>query len=129
MTRRASKIEVELFGGLGNQLFGYFAGKYLAQENKAILILRFKRPHPAETIHVGSISELNLDGMFLQDNRSGIYRFFDRITNRMSRTSPTFARINCWLRRIYYSDTLGFDSNIAGLKSPIKISGYFQTWK
>jgi hypothetical protein len=129
MTSKTNKVEVELVGGLGNQLFGYFAGKYLAKVNDSDLHLRIMKTNPGETLHGGSILELNLDGLFLRDRRIKLNKFFDRVLNKMSRTSATFARINSNLRHRYYSNAVGFDANIETLKSPIRISGYFQTWK
>jgi hypothetical protein len=129
MTRTPKKVEVELIGGIGNQLFGYFAGRYLAKANSSVLHLRIMKPNVGETVHNGTIRELNLDGLFQDDNRGILKRFFDRMLDKMSRSNASFDRINSNLRNRYYSKTLGFDPKIESLRTITKISGYFQTWK
>jgi hypothetical protein len=129
MIHKKSKVEVELVGGIGNQLFGYFAGNYIANACNSDLHLRIMKPNHGETVHSGSICELNLQGIFLFDKSAKLSRALNRITKKMLRSSSAFARIYSNLSRSYNSNEIGFDKNIETLESPIRISGYYQTWK
>ena len=55
MNLTTKKIEVELVGGIGNQLFGYFAGRYLAKRNGSDLHLKIINPNLGETVNKGTI--------------------------------------------------------------------------
>ena len=44
-------VEVEIRGGLGNQLFSYFAGLYLSELNDSKLKLKICQPATNETVH------------------------------------------------------------------------------
>jgi len=124
-----NKVEVELVGGLGNQLFGYFAGRYLAKKNESKIFFRIMKPNFGETVHTGTIIDFNLDGSFIFDRGVKFHRLFDLAVNKISRQFNSLAWINSKIRRRYQSHTIGFDLNLDSLTAPVRISGYFQTWK
>lgn len=129
MNKTKDNIEVELVGGIGNQLFGYFAGKYLARLNESNLYLIMMKVNLGDTIHRGSIRELNLDGYFLNEDTAKIEKIFYRFIKRMSWPNSIFSKLIKSFFHRYYSGAIGFDKNIENLQAPVRLSGYFQSWR
>jgi hypothetical protein len=131
--KKKKVINLILFGGLGNQLFQYFAGQYLAQKADAVL---------------------KVDSTFSQYGRSGHSDWIDKITlpGYVSPEAPRFSwrylhsllkrRFRDFLGRIisakemklkmlhqYHSSAPGFDPELEQLKPPVTIVGFFQSWR
>jgi hypothetical protein len=123
-------VEVEIRGGLGNQLFTYFAGLYLSVLNDSKLRLKICQPAANETVHGDSISELNLKGdFFFEEKRNICERFTMRVIAKLARSIQFFSFIRLHLLRRYNSSEIGFDHNVKELKPPIVLMGYFQSWR
>ncbi len=133
---KKKSVTVVLAGGLGNQLFQYSAGAYLAHhlgvgltinatlsqfgrtghndwmdcfELGDIRIVRTKSPHKMEYLY--QLAKLRAQG------------FFAKASSRL--------RIDeYWRQNIYFrSKVIGFDPNLEFIKSPLTLSGYFQTYR
>lgn len=116
-------INIKLVGGIGNQLFGYFAGSYLAKFHNTNLILDVSDIRSGIGKHDVSIEKFNLPGKFIgMKFRSPLLH---RINNKLIRLTSPF-RLNS---RHYYSPAVGFDENLTSVIPGKKIHGYFQTYK
>jgi hypothetical protein len=123
-------VEVEIRGGLGNQLFSYFAGLYLSELNDSKLKLKICQPATNETVHGDSIAELNLKGdFFFEKERNLIEQFTKRLIAKLARSFRFFSFIRLHLSGQYNSNELGFDHKVKALKPPIVLTGYFQSWR
>jgi hypothetical protein len=117
-------------GGVGNQLFQFYAGAYLAHKSSSRLVLDLSRVGLSGTLHNSSIAELDLPfpTEFINYTPSRSNAFTWRVHQKICRESKVFGKISSKLMRIYQSPQLGFDLELRRLSSPINIRGYFQTW-
>ena len=124
------KVNVELMGGLGNQLFQFFAAKYVADRMNCDLLLRSNRIGFLESDHGYHLSNL------LQCNEYTSKQYkFPRI---MAYTSKVIEKIQRrfipdvlvqHLFKTYNSTVIGYDSKLEDLKPTITLRGYFQTYR
>lgn len=106
MTR---KTQINLVGGLGNQLFGYMAGKYLEEFCGHRVVFNTWHVSRGLTDHGVSLEGRGLPGDFI------------------SKPPPRrWARL---IQRPYRSKDLGWDPNLRILRRGRVVEGYFQTWK
>jgi hypothetical protein len=132
MSRKTKqRVEIELVGGLGNQLFGYFAGAYYAQKFNKNLIIDLTQVSLGLTNHGSELTSFKLSkthelikfkpGSIAKLNK----RFFDKL-------SIKFKFINYFrykLLGVYQSKEVGFDSFLEKRSEISRIQGYYQTWK
>lgn len=132
MSRKTKqRVEIELVGGLGNQLFGYFAGAYYAQKFNKNLIIDLTQVSLGLTNHGSELTSFKLSkthelirfkpGSIAKLNK----RFFDKL-------SIKFKFINYFrykLLGVYQSKEVGFDSFLEKQSEISRIQGYYQTWK
>ena len=124
-------VKVELIGGVGNQLFQYFAGRALAELHDVPLKLDISLIGINGTKHESSLSALNLSMDFIESPKKVIFRksFFGRAVAWIFRKTSLSRRFLMFFHRRYESPTLGYDLNLLRVRPPITISGYFQTKK
>ena len=130
------KIRIELHGGIGNQLFQYYAGMYLAARKKGQLILDCSHLASSWESHVvksnGSmkspLQQLGLPGKYVLQNK---FVFFFEKVHRYIRAKlgiTTHLSVPKILRNHYNSNQIGFDEKLEEIDAN-SIAGYFQTWK
>lgn len=124
-------VTVGLIGGIGNQLFQYYAGLYLANKNRTELILDFSKLGKAGTSHAGSIKDLDLAcvSQEYEPNGTKLAEIRWRLHQKLSRQFPSTRKLSIGLLGLYQSNVIGFDFELDKLESPIVIRGYFQTWR
>lgn len=104
-------VTVEIAGGLGNQMFQYAAARALALRHGAKLVL-------ATSFY-----------------RRGRHRSFELsrlpIEAEVGRTGglPGFGRLFRSKAPIYTEPHFHFDAGLATLKPPVRLKGYFQSWR
>ena len=123
------KVIINLQGGLGNQLFCYSAGYYVAKKSNLNLECRMTSEFNSIARDLTILSELKLPGLFtVSKNRS-------KTTNRilLQLQGKIINKVNNLLGRkksgLYVSDSLGYDSNLENFNGPVHLHGYFQTWR
>lgn len=128
---KKNNVTVGLIGGIGNQLFQYYAGLYLARKNCTELILDFSKIGKAGTNHAGSIKDLDFAYDFFEHESKGskLAEIRWRLHQKMSRDFSPIQKFSVGLLGIYQSNVIGYDSELEKLESPIVIRGYFQTWR
>ena len=126
-----TEVEVEIVGGLGNQLFGYAAGLFLSQKIGAQLKLNLTMVGVGGTHHGKSLqgfsipSELFVDRATFRDSHG----FLTRVSNKLARHSNLYMNLRNNLFGEYSATKLGFEENFWHLNKARKIKGYFQSYK
>lgn len=129
-------VVVEVEGGLGNTIFQYAAGKYLASKINTDVLINLKHIGNAKTNHGFYLNYIFPDVRFQENistNRFWLFQYIlknsDRLLNRLARRNKQFNKLCTTFFKIYRSPKIGYDSNLDSIKDPIAIRGYFQTWK
>jgi hypothetical protein len=118
-------ITAQLVGGLGNQLFTYYAAAALAAKRSVPL-----RIDPSRSAHGVSAQVFNLPGEWLPDRADGTshgrrHSLVSRLTRRITRQVPALGG----LLRYYESREPGEDPHLLEQGPGTTIRGYFQSWK
>jgi hypothetical protein len=123
--------EILLQGGVGNQLFQYFFGRYLVTELKKQVILNASRIESTNLTHPNSsLMSLNLLMPIKAITRISILKHKYSLLVKHQLNFKKLLRINS--SRIYTASTIGYDKNIHEIvlsKDYKYFSGYFQSWK
>jgi hypothetical protein len=128
MRRRDTKVEI--VGGLGNQLFGFTAGLFLAEKTKSKLVLDLSLVGIGGPDHGRSLENFQIPKMvFRKSNHYSKIRVrsLARLSNKISRHSSLFRLFRKVVLQEYTASELGFENNFWSLNSPKKLKGYFQT--
>jgi hypothetical protein len=124
----SSNINVVLAGGLGNQLFTFVAGLYLARLQGCNLRAYSAAKSKAYGIHGSTIERFDTSPwgeiVDTQFNESLSKRVQAQIISKTSSKSKLLRYAT-----YYRSDTIGFDSRLESLSPPITVKGYFQTYR
>lgn len=123
------RVKVELVGGVGNQLFQYFAGRALAELHSVPLVLDVSLIGVNGTKHKSSIDVFDFPMDFVNHSGKGYFRrsFLGRLISWLFRKSCAFRSLSLHLFHRFESSVLGYDENLLQVRPPITISGYFQT--
>jgi hypothetical protein len=125
------KLRVRLVGGVGNQLFGYYAGASLAGKLGLKLAVDLSWTHSKITSHASSIASFELPGIEApsEENRPLNRLLFAPGIRTLDRISHHFQPLKS-LRRIGdYSEQNGWIPEIFDSNPPRILWGYFQSWR
>jgi hypothetical protein len=123
-------IEIKMAGGIGNQLFQYFAGWSLANKLNTGIVLDYSQWSLHDTVHGETIEKFNLSGSFKSPKQFGfIARTLARTDRRLLRKYSLYRRVNAMCGKRWFATTIGYEENLKLLPSGSRISGYFQTWR
>ena len=124
-------VTAKLVGGIGNQLFIYFAGRFLSDSLNSPLELDLTLLDTDRTRHGVSIEDFsNLEGTFIRSGTSPrIMKASHALFTRLSKRLRFLEYLQLHFGGSYTSKVVGYDQNIACLQKPRKIQGYFQTWR
>jgi len=118
-------ITTKVVGGIGNQLFCYFAGFYLAKKLGSELKIDVSDIRNKRSVHDVSIEVLDLPGTFFEIPSSPVRILLSRVRNKLTRALPIF-RIS---KNSFTSIEIGFDRLLDKVTPPASIQGYFQSYK
>lgn len=118
-------ITTKVVGGIGNQLFCYFAGYYLTKKLGCELRIDVSDIRNKRSVHDVSIEALELPGDFFSNSNSSVQYFLSRVYNKINRAMPV-SRIS---KNSFISNKIGFDPLLDNVKFPASIRGYFQSYK
>lgn len=131
--KKKKTFKLILFGGLGNQLFQYFAGQYVANKHAANLKIDSTFSQFRRSGHSDWIGEMTLAGNITKDAPSHSFGYLESLIKR--RTRDLLARVfrskekQIKILRQYHSSVTGYDLELERTKPPATIVGYFQTWR
>ena len=125
------KVEIELVGGLGNQLFGYFAGAFYAQKFNKLLIVDLTQVSLGLTNHGSELTSFKLSKSYelIRSKPRGFARLIKRIFDKLSIKFKFIKYFRYKLLGVYQSKEVGFDSFLEKQSEISRIQGYYQTWK
>lgn len=129
MARKTERVTVYLFGGLGNQLFQYFAGLAIAESTGAKLYLKpFGQTSAVGREGEAGISALDMEGTLVSSKIPG--RLQEKLLRRFVTVVDRFGlRALSHKRGVFLSD----DPELPEMKSShhrhIRLMGYFQDSK
>jgi len=118
-------ISVRLFGGLGNQIFQYMAGKSLASERNFLLYVDTSWLQDGYTHLNSSVSEFQFykpDREYGQKHKNPPHLYLERFTTIAAREIPTVAN----LLKINAPKGAGFE-DLTGVKAGVQLRGYYQS--
>jgi hypothetical protein len=128
--RKNKPIRVRVSGGLGNQLFMYFAGFALSCHLEVPLETYRKLNDKAKDLHSGDLSEF---GISLLSDSKNIENISEKKSAKLQRKlSRNFWFSNRFCLRLlnhFESPDIGFDYRLFDLSPGVNIRGYFQTFK
>ncbi len=122
-------VTIQLVGGLGNQLFGYYAGKHIAGNLRSRLVLDISQKDLGVTAHGSSIKSFDLPEQVTIKPPSLQVRFFHVLLTKVSQIAPSLGLAMSRWDRIYTSSVIGLDPNIQRVRPGMLVRGYFQTYK
>lgn len=117
-------IQVQLVGGIGNQLFQYYLGKYLSIYKNSKLA--FVQPPPNKSHDLSSIEDFFTQETYLRKTSSPNYK--DRILRKTINWFPKLESNFLPYLHNFESKKVGMDSSVLKLSSKVNIHGYFQTY-
>lgn len=118
-----------LIGGLGNQLFIYFAALYYSDVTKSEVRLNLSTIGSGGTNHGRLISEFDLPGDFQEIQTAGQFNLIPRLARRLVAHFRPANRLLLGSSDKYYSPTDGYDANLREVPRGCEINGYFQSWR
>jgi hypothetical protein len=129
--RTKQNVEIELVGGLGNQLFGYFAGAYYSEKFNKSMIIDFTQVPLGMTNHGSELTSFKLNKLekITKNNRNSMYNFLKRLFDRLSIKFKLFNYLRFNLFGTYQSIETGYDNFIESQDRISRMQGYYQTWK
>lgn len=120
----ARVVRTRLVGGIGNQLFSYFAGLVLACRLKAQLEIDVTDIRKEGSLHQVSIETLLVSGRFVSRRRD----FFSDLLFRFK--VKLFRQLSAFNKTSYYvSPVVGYDPRLYEINRSVTIDGYFQSYK
>jgi hypothetical protein len=123
-------ITVRLIGGLGNQLFGYYAGAALAARHHATLRLDTSWTRHGITDHGIEILRFDLPGEWLSNDSwrarvSAPGTLPGRAVAKAIRETPALRKA----LRIHEAPGVGHDATLFDQPPGTRLRGYFQSWR
>jgi hypothetical protein len=120
-------ICIDIWGGLGNQLFAYTAGVYFSLNHNRPLIVNMSTAKKGINLHGGDISNLNLPyGKISKiDSLSKSFRI-QSLTCRFARRFQLYFLIR--YLTFYVSPAFGYDKGLEHAKRARRMRGYFQSY-
>jgi len=122
-------VTIELVGGLGNQLFGYFAGRYIAQ-NMGVRLRPYIRPSAkGEAKHSSSIKSFVLPEKIHGPSslKLRLERFVKLLVATAKQKFGLLKSNSESLHLVHRAASLGKDHNLELIRPGCFVQGYFQT--
>lgn len=123
-------ITAELVGGVGNQLFIYFAGLYLARSTNTRLAVTDEDVARGFTNHGSSLREIDVhcDYARIQPLRKFAIKVSSILRSRFGGSTNTiYCVYSKWLR-LFTARNLGYEPSLEVQRRGTHIRGYFQTF-
>jgi hypothetical protein len=117
-----------LNGGIGNQLFGYAAGKAYSKANSTPVMFDLTDAGKGFTNHSSSIQALSLE-LNEAPSQSGLQRLENRVVNKFDRIFNQLTSRKLTSITNYRSHEIGYDATIFDKRNIRNFRGYYQSWK
>ena len=129
--KNSQVVTMGVVGGVGNQLFQYYAGAYMAMKLSSKLKIDFSYVGLAGTHHESGIHDLVLPMQYEIVNRrkNKFNEIIWRVHQKICRESMLLGRVSTRFLGIYQSSVIGYDPFLDTVANPLSVRGYFQTWR
>ena len=128
-SKSANDVEFDLIGGLGNQLFIYFASQYYTAKTGINASLNLNTIGSGGTNHGRSILDFDLPGKFIVSKKRNQFSILARIIRKIRVKIPFLKKLCPQSSKTYVSDVLGFDPLLLEVRPGTSVHGYFQSWR
>lgn len=129
MIRPGGVIPVfHLSGGIGNQLFGYAAGKAYSKANSIPVMFDLSDAGKGFTNHGSSIQALSLE-INIAPSQSRLRRLENRVVNKFDRIFNRLTSKKLASFTNYRSNEIGYDAALLDKRFIRNFRGYYQSWK
>jgi len=128
---KGKPVTIQLVGGLGNQLFGYFAGKFVSQKLGVPLQLDMSQFDKGITAHGSDIRDFKLTEVVVnvrQETRFPIL-VWQNILNLVANKVPATRNIVEQVLNIHTAQPIGVDPRLDSIRPGMLIRGYYQTFR
>jgi hypothetical protein len=122
-------VVTKVKGGLGNQIFQYYAGMYLAEKNKTISSFYLEKGSKGAFQHGSSLLELNFGAQLNLTTKIDGTNLNHKVSRFLSINHPNLYRSTSRFWDSYVSNETGFDPRLDSLKGNLTLEGYFQSYK
>ena len=126
---KSKTVTIDVQGGIGNQLFMYFAALYWAEVNNAKLIVNVGKIGAFGVHHGSTLDEFELNCEVINRELTHLGGLLYRVRRRFLKTKLGLKLDELFQFRFYYSAELGYDEKLEARKHLKSIEGYFQTYK
>lgn len=126
---RADGIHVNVFGGLGNQFFCYFAGKYLSDKLNLKLTVDITRVNQAQFNSGSSLDDFELSDSVVNSTCFPHLGLHQRVARKIAINSNKILNFPLTVNGEYIPHGLGFEVNLNRIRKPVVLSSYFQSYK
>lgn len=126
MFKNKREIHVRIVGGLGNQLFGYFAGLYLSKVSGRKLVLNMKDASKVHsTFDLGSFKEIS--EFKVTSTKYPLNKKLVRVIDSFNYRFPRISRLINSTVGNYFDDSIQINTIISqSRRRKIRLKGYFQ---
>jgi hypothetical protein len=129
-TKMPKPVTVQLVGGLGNQLFGYYAGRYVAKRLGTELLLDVSQFDKGITAHGSTIDSFKVSERVVnlkQETRFPVL-VSQNALNFAANKVPILTNLVESVTAIHTSKPIGCDPRIDSVKPGMLMRGYYQTY-
>ncbi len=125
------EVRLQLIGGVGNQLFSYFAGAAVAGKHGRKLVLDASRTHTSVMGHNSSITDFDLPGEWIETTSQSSTRpsLLQRSKFAVNRQLYRVTYLHRFRRVQDYSAVIGWNPQVLSHAPKLPIRGYFQSWR
>jgi Glycosyl transferase family 11 len=129
-TKMLKPVTVQLVGGLGNQLFGYFAGRYVAKRLGTELLLDVSQFDKGITAHGSTIASFKVSERAVNLNQETRFPVLvaQNALNFVANKLPRLTDLVESITGIHTSKPIGIDPRIHAVKPGMLMRGYYQTY-
>jgi Glycosyl transferase family 11 len=129
-TKMPKPVTVQLVGGLGNQLFGYFAGRYVAKRLGTELLLDVSQFDKGITAHGSTIESFKVSERIinLKQETRFLVLVAQNALNFAANKLPILTNLVESITGIHTSKPIGSDPRIQSVKPGMLMRGYYQTY-
>lgn len=126
---KSKTVAIDVQGGIGNQLFMYFAALYWAEVNNAKLVVNVGKIGAYGVHHGSEIAEFELNCEVMNRKPSHLERLLFRVRKKVLKTKFGSKLDELFEFKSFYSSDIGYDVKLETRKRLKTIEGYFQTYK
>jgi hypothetical protein len=124
-----SRIQVNIFGGLGNQFFCYFAGKFLSLESGLGLTVNVARVKKSQFKLGSSLEDFRISELVDRTTEFASLGLTHQVAKRIARATNQISNLPKTFEGEFLAKGTGFEPNLRHIRKPVVLNSYFQTYR